>query len=194
MSRLLREIVRSLAELSLGFAGELTMSDAMEGLMNSLYMDRVPSSWEKLAYPSKRALASWLVDLQMRLQQLTDWTGNPTSIPKVTWLSGMVNPQSFLTAIKQSTAQSINAELDKLVITTEVTKKALADVDLASKEGAFVHGMKLQGASWDVPNQSVAPSIPKQVSANVLRPAVAIWQYRKSLLTPPAPHNKCQLV
>merc|ERR1711871_195298 len=91
MNRLLREMVRSLAELSLGFAGELTMTDAMESLMNSLYMDRVPGTWSKLAYPSKRGLASWLVDLGLRLQQLSDWTANPTSIPKVTWLSGMVN-------------------------------------------------------------------------------------------------------
>ena len=75
MNRLLREIVRSLAELSSGFAGELTMSDAMEGLMNALYMDRVPSYWEKLAYPSKRALASWLVDLQL----MTGWNSMPLS-------------------------------------------------------------------------------------------------------------------
>lgn len=41
MNTLLAEIVRSLKELQLGFAGELTMSDAMEGLMDSLYLDKV---------------------------------------------------------------------------------------------------------------------------------------------------------
>lgn len=40
MNTLLAEVVRSLKELQLGFAGELTMSDAMEGLMDALYLDK----------------------------------------------------------------------------------------------------------------------------------------------------------
>lgn len=43
MNVLLAEIVRSLNELSLGFQGELTMSDAMDSLVESLYLDRVPA-------------------------------------------------------------------------------------------------------------------------------------------------------
>lgn len=41
MNTLLAEIIRSLKELQLGFAGELTMSDAMESLMDALYLDKV---------------------------------------------------------------------------------------------------------------------------------------------------------
>lgn len=51
MNTLLAEIVRSLKELQLGFAGELTMSDAMEGLMDALYLDKV----RVLGVPSRRA-------------------------------------------------------------------------------------------------------------------------------------------
>ena len=47
MNVLLTEIKRSIKELLLGFAGELTMSDAMESLMTSLYMDKIPDSWAK---------------------------------------------------------------------------------------------------------------------------------------------------
>lgn len=43
MNTLLAEIIRSLKELQLGFAGELTMSDAMESLMDALYLDKVRS-------------------------------------------------------------------------------------------------------------------------------------------------------
>merc|ERR1711991_964048 len=99
MNNLLTELIRSLNELKLGFAGELTMSDAMDALKNSLYLDRIPSTWQKRAWPSMRALTPWLLDFSMRLNQLEEWQNNPTEIPKVTWLSGMVNPQSFLTAI-----------------------------------------------------------------------------------------------
>merc|ERR1711871_1821199 len=123
MNLLLNEIRRSLHELNLGFRGELTMSDAMDDLMTALFMDRVPAGWAKLAWPSQRSLGAWQGDFVRRLGQLTEWRGNPSEIPKVTWLSGMVNPQSFLTAIKQVTAQRIGAELDKLVIQTDVQKK-----------------------------------------------------------------------
>lgn len=44
MNTLLAEMVRSLKELQLGFAGELTMSDAMEGLMDALFLDKVRKS------------------------------------------------------------------------------------------------------------------------------------------------------
>lgn len=46
----------------------------------------------------------------------------------MTWLAGLVNPQSFLTAVCQVTAQKNQWELDKLVIQTEVTKKMGAEV------------------------------------------------------------------
>lgn len=40
MNTLLAEVIRSLKELQLGFAGELTMSDAMENLMDALFLDK----------------------------------------------------------------------------------------------------------------------------------------------------------
>ena len=58
MNVLVTEIVRSLKELQLGFAGELTMSDAMENLQDSLYLDRIPASWAKKVRPSVSFLLS----------------------------------------------------------------------------------------------------------------------------------------
>merc|ERR1712054_290622 len=98
------------------------MSESMEALQNSMYMNNVPEQWAKLGWPSKRELGSWITNLQDRLQQLADWTQNPMEVPHCTWLSGLRNPQSFLTAIMQETAQQNKLELGKLMITTEVTK------------------------------------------------------------------------
>jgi dynein heavy chain len=83
MNILLAEIMRSLKELQLGFAGELTMSDAMDGLKTSLYLDRIPAAWQKRAWPSMRPLSSWLTDFNLRLTQLEEWQNNPADIPKV---------------------------------------------------------------------------------------------------------------
>ena len=163
-NNLLSEVIRSLNELKLGFAGELTMSDAMDALKNSLYLDRIPATWQKRAWPSMRALTPWLLDFTLRLAQLEEWQNNPAEIPKVTWLSGMVNPQSFLTAICQVTAQANKWELDKLVTWTDPTKKMSVDeIDRKSLEGAYITGLYLQGARWDVSSQLLDRSKPKEM-------------------------------
>jgi len=155
MNALVSEILRSLIELDLGFRGDLSISEAMEDLANSLFLDRVPKRWTTLAYPSQRALASWLLDLHSRIAQLNEWAGNPHETPLVTWISGLFNPQSFLTAIMQTTAQAQNLELDKLTLLTDVTKKmAPEEVTAAAKDGAFISGLFLEGGSWNI-NQSL---------------------------------------
>ena len=83
MNNLLAEMMRSLRELQLGFAGELTISDAMDSLKAALYLDRIPPAWQKIAWPSMRPLTSWLSDLNLRLNQLEEWQNNPSEIPKV---------------------------------------------------------------------------------------------------------------
>jgi dynein heavy chain len=164
MNVLLAEIMRSLRELALGFAGELTMSDAMDNLKNSLYLDRIPPTWQKRAWPSMRGLSSWLNDFSLRLTQLEEWQNNPADIPKVTWLSGLFNPQSFLTAICQVTAQKNQWELDKLVTWTDVTKKnSVEEVEGLSRDGAYITGLSLQGARWDVTAGMLDRSKPKEM-------------------------------
>ena len=178
MHLLLEELTRSLQELDQGFRGDLMMSDAMEELANALYLDRVPVSWEAFAYPSLRNLGGWLGDLHRRIQQLSDWIAFPGEIPKVIWISGLFNPQSFLTAVMQITSHAQGLELDKLMLATEVTKDLLAeDVTAASKEGANIIGLYLEGAAWSVKHGSLEPSRPKQMFTPLpvisIRPAPA---------------------
>ncbi len=164
MNVLLAEVARSLKELQLGFAGELTMSDAMESLKDTLYLDQVPETWAKRAWGSQRPLGSWLQDFTARLHQLEEWQDNPSDIPRVTWISGLVNPQSFLTAICQVTAQRTSTELDKLCTLTEVTKKMdVQEIDVHPKDGAYIVGLSMQGARWDVQTAKIEKSRPKEM-------------------------------
>jgi dynein heavy chain len=164
MNKLLAELKRSLEELKLGFSGDLTMSDAMDTLKNSLYLERVPGTWAKRAWPSLRGLNAWLMDFSSRLAQLEEWQNNPAEIPKVTWLSGLANPQSFLTAICQVTAQANKWELDKLVTWTDPSKKMEEkEVERKAVEGAYINGLKLQGCRWDFQNQILERSKPKEM-------------------------------
>jgi dynein heavy chain len=161
---ILAEMMRSLLELNQGLAGELTMSGKMEALQSCMFMDRVPGPWAHLAWPSLRSLAMWLTDLNMRYDQFLDWTGNPAEIPRLTWISGFRNPQSFLTAIKQISAQASNQPLDKMVTSTEVTKKmGIDELDSNSRDGAYVNGFFIEGARWNTSNGVLEPSKPKEM-------------------------------
>uniref|UniRef100_A0A672SZQ6 Dynein axonemal heavy chain 17 n=1 Tax=Sinocyclocheilus grahami TaxID=75366 RepID=A0A672SZQ6_SINGR len=148
MNFLTQEIKRSLKELSLGLKGELTMTNDMENLQNAIYLDQVPESWTKRAYPSISGLAIWFMDLLNRIKELEIWTSD-FSLPSVVWLAGFFNPQSFLTAIMQSMARRNEWPLDKMSLQCDVTKKNREDFSSPPREGAYIHGLFMEGARWD---------------------------------------------
>jgi len=163
MNTLVEEIKKSLEVLNLGLLGELQMSDSMESLQDALFENKVPGTWAAKAFESMRPLAGWLDNTLMRLKQLQDWQGD-LGLPKVAWLSGFFNPQSFLTAILQSQARKNEWPLDKVVVATEITKKMEpAEQDQPSKDGSFVYGLTMEGARWDVGAQVIGPSVPKEM-------------------------------
>ncbi|KAF4642858.1 dynein heavy chain family protein [Toxoplasma gondii] len=163
MNVLVTEMIRSLSELELGFKGELTMSSLMEDLAANLVLDKVPPSWTKLAFPSTRPLGSWLGNLKERIEHLQEWTKEPLTLPKVVDLSKLFSPQSFLTAVKEVASQQHQLELNKLVIVTAVTKKDVSSVDAAARDGAFVTGLHLDGARWDMASSCLEESRPKEL-------------------------------
>ncbi|NXT77896.1 DYH9 protein, partial [Zapornia atra] len=148
MNVLTGEMKRSLRELELGLKGELTMTSDMENLQNALFLDTVPESWLKRAYPSTASLGTWFADLLTRIKELQVWTGD-FSLPSAVWLAGFFNPQSFLTAIMQSTARKNAWPLDRMALQCDVTRKSREDVASPPREGAYVHGLFMEGARWD---------------------------------------------
>ena len=66
-------------------------------------------------------------------------------VAQVVDISKLFNPQSYLTAIKQICCQDTGAELDKLQVFTDVTKKEPKQLTEGCKDGAYVSGMYLEG-------------------------------------------------
>nr|XP_006007896.1 PREDICTED: dynein heavy chain 11, axonemal [Latimeria chalumnae] len=155
MNILIREIRRSLKELDLGLKGELTISSEMEALQSALYYENVPETWTKLAYPSTYNLTQWFNDLLLRCRELDTWTQDLV-FPAVVWLSGFFNPQSFLTAIMQSMARKNEWPLDKMCLTVDITKKNKDDYGHPPREGAYIHGLFMEGARWDIQTGIIA--------------------------------------
>ncbi|XP_030760043.1 dynein beta chain, ciliary-like isoform X2 [Sitophilus oryzae] len=162
MNNLTREMKRSLHELDGGLKGELTITSDMEVLEESLFMDQVPDSWSVKAYPSLLPLGQWVGDLTLRIKELEGWVSD-FSMPAAVWLGGFFNPQSFLTAIMQQTARKNEWPLDKMCLMTDVTKKQKEDFNTAPREGAYVHGLFMEGARWDVQLNSIADSKLKEL-------------------------------
>ncbi|NWX64149.1 DYH9 protein, partial [Promerops cafer] len=163
MNGLTAEIRRSLAELELGLKGELTMTSDMETLQNSLFLDTVPESWVKRSYPSTASLGSWFADLLARISELEAWTRD-FSLPSTLWLGGFFNPQSILTAVMQTTARKNKWPLDKMTLQCDVTKKSREDFASAPREGAYVHGLFMEGARWDAQSGTITDARLKELT------------------------------
>ncbi|XP_045472902.1 dynein beta chain, ciliary-like isoform X2 [Harmonia axyridis] len=157
MNNLTGEIRRSLKELDLGLKGELTITSDMEVLEEALFMDQLSVTWSAKAYPSMLPLGLWVADLSSRIKELEGWVGDFT-MPATVWLGGFFNPQSFLTAIMQQTARKNEWPLDKMCLLTDVTKKQKEEFTSAPREGAYVHGLFMEGARWDTQLNSIAES------------------------------------
>ena len=54
-------------------------------------------------------------------------------------------------------------ELNKLYIQTDVTKKSMDDIETQGKEGAYVIGLILEGARWDVQLGQLEEARPKEM-------------------------------
>lgn len=160
MNTLITEIRRSLSELQKGLDGQLNMSEPMEDLMQALSINQVPgrnpfhkTSWEKLAWWSKKSLSSWFLDLLRRVNQLEDWSMDLV-LPYSLWLPGLFNPTAFLTAVMQVTARRNGYPLDNMTTETHVTTLVNPSACKAYPvDGAFVYGLFLEGARWATHNE-----------------------------------------
>lgn len=167
INKLIGAILTSLGDVELANKGELTMSEQLENLMQSIYLNKVPASWAKLSFESTRSLNQWLSNIKQRLEQLNAWKDDPSKEPFVTFVNRLYNPQSFFTAIKQIVSQEKSIELNKLYIETTPLKKMYWEKDdLPQKKtpdaGSLTFGMQLQGARWDPNTNSIEDSYPKQ--------------------------------
>ena len=115
----------------------MTITSDMEELGNALFLDTVPASWAKKAYPSLYGLSAWYADLLLRIKELETWTSD-FQLPAAVWLAGFFNPQSFLTAIMQQMARKNEWPLDRMCLQCDVTKKSREDMAGPPREGLLI--------------------------------------------------------
>ena len=146
--------------------GELTITADMEDLSNSIFLDNVPESWAKRAYPSLMSLSAWYSDLLLRIKELESWVSD-FQLPTAVWLACFFNPQSFLTAIMQQMARKNEWPLDRMCLQCDVTKKNKEDMGGPPREGAYVHGLFMEGARWDTQTGLIAEARLKELAPSM---------------------------
>eukprot|EP01138_Halocafeteria_seosinensis_P014623 gb/GECG01014928.1/.p1 GENE.gb/GECG01014928.1/~~gb/GECG01014928.1/.p1 ORF type:complete len:733 (+),score=87.59 gb/GECG01014928.1/:1-2199(+) len=157
---LVTSMKRSLLDLQRALAGEIGMSDQLEEIGDAIFDGRIPRLWKSLAPDTQKPLGSWMQHFRSRHLQYQSWIdhGEPTVI----WLSGLHIPESYLTALVQSTCRRRNWPLDKSTLYTEVTHyRTSEDVPGPSEDGCYVSGIYLEGASWDFERNVLREQRPK---------------------------------
>ena len=84
-------------------------------------------------------------------------------LPPSIWLPGLYNPMGYVTACLQVTARNKSLALDEMRIHTEVTDKTFEQVTAQPDEGTYVHGIFMEGARWEVAENCIAESRPKEL-------------------------------
>eukprot|EP01006_Ploeotia_vitrea_P030605 TRINITY_DN62980_c0_g2_i1.p1 TRINITY_DN62980_c0_g2~~TRINITY_DN62980_c0_g2_i1.p1 ORF type:complete len:978 (-),score=124.16 TRINITY_DN62980_c0_g2_i1:124-2967(-) len=155
-NKLLRVVRKSLDDLIKAINGEVVMSSELDLMYQSFLFQKVPKIWANAAYPSLKPLGSWFEDLLKRVTFLRDWMENGQ--PKSFWISGFFFPQGFLTGVLQTHARNESIPIDELKFRTLI--KAAQPQDLTSPPtiGVYIHGLFLEGASWDTLGTSVVES------------------------------------
>ena len=159
-NNLVGTIAGSLVDLSRALSGEIGMSDALEDVGNSLFNGRIPQLWRNLAPETQKPLGSWMTHFQARHGQYTGWI--EAGDPPVIWLSGLHIPESYLTALVQTTCRRKNWPLDKSTLYTTVTRVTdPAAITAPLEDGCYVRGLYLEGAAWDVAGSVLRRQDPK---------------------------------
>mmetsp|Transcript_13743 Transcript_13743/g.31844 ORF Transcript_13743/g.31844 Transcript_13743/m.31844 type:complete len:4493 (+) Transcript_13743:136-13614(+) len=154
------ELTRNtLRDLQLAIAGTIVLAAALIDAMNALFDARVPGSWSEISWQAP-TLGVWFPGLLGRYEQWDKWLRNGR--PKSFWLTGFFNPQGLLTAMRQEVARKHQGwALDDVTILTRVEKMEVDDLKDSPQEGIYVHGLFLDGCSWDKRGNKLVDSPPK---------------------------------
>jgi len=148
-NKLLKVLHSMLEDLKLAVQGLIIVTPDLEEVMESMLEFKVPRQWS-FCYPSIKPLGSWMRDLSVRCQQFNDWV--EYEMPKVFWLPGFTYPTGFNTALMQTSARQNGIAIDTLSWEFQVITQEPSTITQHAKEGAYVHGLYLEGARWDPEN------------------------------------------
>ena len=161
---LLAAMSTSLRNLQSGIKGITVITAELELVFDALLVGKVPEAWS-FCYPSLKPLGSWFRDMLQRVAFFKAWLEE--GMPKAYWLSGFTYPTGFLTALLQTSARKNGAPIDSLSWDFPVLNQNKAHITQHPKEGAYIHGIFLEGARWDAEHGCLADALPLELIAHM---------------------------
>ena len=158
-NNLVKRMALSLQDLQRALIGEIGMSDELDSLGDSLFNGFIPRMWLRLAPDTQKPLGGWMGHYTRRYRQYDDWINQGE--PAVIWMSGLHIPESYLTALVQTTCRLRSWPLDKSTLYTVVTKFTEVEGLEHLESGCYVTGMYLEGAAWDYEKSELRVQDPK---------------------------------
>lgn len=160
-NRLLKVIHSTLADVLKALKGLVVMSESLEEICNSMFINQVPKAWAAKAYPSLKPFSAWIADLASRCEFIQTWIDNGT--PVVYWISGFFFPQAFLTGTLQNYARKHSVPIDLLSFEFNPMDPKWQDIKEKPADGCYIRGLYLEGARWDKNRQVLTESRPKEL-------------------------------
>ena len=151
------------------------MSNELDDVARALFNGQIPQIWRALAPDTLKNLANWMAHFRQRNDQYVSWVndGEPNctwlsgvgSNRDVSFFrklvesnqiqsnsmvknpkSGLHIPESYLTALVQSTCRKNQWALDRSTLYTQVTKfEKPSEITERPMHGAYVYGLYLEG-------------------------------------------------
>lgn len=162
-NELLSTIQSTLSDLKKGIQGLIVMSNSLDQVYHELNDSAVPKQWQTV-YPSVKSLGQWIQDLSERIAQLKRWVDG--SRPKVFWLGGFSFPSGFLMALLQTTARRDSVSVDSLAWEFTVLSPG-ESVRQRPRDGAYISGLVLEGASWDSDQRCLREPRPMELETSM---------------------------
>ncbi|KAM9321467.1 cytoplasmic dynein 2 heavy chain 1 [Gastrophryne carolinensis] len=158
--RLVQSIHQSLAALSKVIRGTSLLSSEVQSLASALLEQKCPLSWQSKWEGPEDPLQylRGLVSRTIAIQSWVEKSEKQTLLSDTLDLSELFHPDTFLNALRQETARTMNCSMDNLRFVAS-WKGRIHDAKLQVK----VSGLQLEGCSFDgsrlLENQHDSPSV-----------------------------------
>lgn len=154
-------IRRTLSTIIKVTQGAASVTSELEEVMHGLNQLKVPRLWGS-TYPSLKPLASWMRDLVQRIEFFSSWIDD--QLPICWWLPAMTYPTGFLTAVLQVAARMNGVSIDSLIYETPIlTTGDKSTITTHPKDGVYVFGLYIEGATWNFPGGFLEESRPMEL-------------------------------
>ena len=132
--------------------GNIKSTNMLKQLAEDLHSDVIPKRWRKYTVAQITATI-WVNDFVRRVIQLQDLSKKPDFGQSGLWLGGLLFPEAYLTATRQSIAQKNNWSLEELKMEFKINP---TEEDLADNASGFVlSGFSMQGAEYSMTDESI---------------------------------------